>query len=309
MSDETPKKKSVWHFVFRAWSHWFHASYAAIVIATYFFWGVVDAYDHHEIKVIVAYVSLCVYVLLLLGLLLYALFEIRTLDRKARYANSVHSVRDAIRSLSDAQWYIGACYKSSTEVSRDALKAYLQPALDGVAKAFTICTGVHHRACIKVIDGNADRLLTRTLCRDYSSAVTNREKDSTEGDIHTIEGNTAFRLILGSTKRPYFLCQDIHSYPDYENTSVRQLGLRPPYKATLVVPIRHIPSAGTKDEIDALGFLGVDCEETNAYSEEYDIALACTFAEALFPVLHQWGTVQELVKSNPRTAVNAANVK
>lgn len=352
MTGAATKKESIWQLVRHSWGHLLHAAYASILIATYFLSGLLNA---ENAKVFIAYISVFVYVFVLLGILIYTLFRneryikdahakydraiqdvsssvqdaqlrherdlkekdcmIASLGREARYAQAVLSIRNATQSLNDAHWYVGTCYQSSTPVDHGKLTGYLQPALDEVASAIGIVTGAKHRACIKLIDKKAGGLITRTLCRDHASAAVSREKDRTEGDIHTVQHNTAYRLIIHSNL-PYFLCQNIPAYSHYENTSRKQFeGKELPYKGCIVVPIRHTldhrdPTVTNTDpdadKTKCFGFLGVDCAATDVYSEKYDVGLLFAFADALFWVLYQWEVIEQLMENRTEPQVQRA---
>jgi hypothetical protein len=68
-----------WKVVFHSWGHWLHAVYVAMLIAGY---AISDALGAREAKVLIAYIGLFVYVLMLVGLLIYVLYR---RDRELEY--------------------------------------------------------------------------------------------------------------------------------------------------------------------------------------------------------------------------------
>ncbi len=127
------------------------------------------------------------------------------------------------------------------------------------------------------------------LCRD-SRHISIRDTANYKAINHSILGNTAFTKVLYKTLNPHlksfaYLNNDIPNTYGYDNTSTSlyEKGILP-YKSEIVVPIVPVERKN-RNGIKTLGFLCVDCKETNKFDEKYDVPLIEGVADGIYDVL------------------------
>jgi len=287
LQDKKTYAKSIWKTLGDSWVHWFHLVYVICWVAASLAAGWVDT---RELRILVAYIGLFVYVLVLMGLFLYF---IASYSRKARYSEAVKCVHSAMQEIRNLNWYLDRCTRSELRYETAEVKNSLRAILDSVVSAYNIATAMSNRACLKILGRDGSVEYVRTLCRDSVSSEASKEKDASEGKRHVVNKNTDFSLIMRG-ERSYFLCANIATYPDYMNTSkgADLSAERPPYTSTLVLPVRHVAASDQvaalkENRIDLRAFLAVDAEGRGAYEERYDVDMGAAVADALYSVFMQ----------------------
>ena len=283
-------ERAWWYHQVREWAQWIHVVAAAVIVGALIVEG---PFETHDVKVLIAYIAVLVYVLVLM---LFLGYFIHSYSRKARYAESMYCVHKAVHQAKDTIAYLQECKEKPAMYDSARFEEMLRAVLGSLVDTFNIVTSVRNRACIKVLAGEGDEKHVRTLCRDPGSHERHHESDSGEGRRHLISKNTDFRVLLDSEKR-YFLSHDLQAYPDYRTTSLslgaQQTANDLTYRTAMVLPIR-LTSSGqptSKPLVDVLGFLAVDANATHVYSERYDVEVTATVADALFALLDLWSEV------------------
>lgn len=284
-----PKRVATWtQQLLASWGQWLHVAYGLVVVISLFYAGASEAKD---VRVLIAYIAVFVYVLVLL---LFLGYFIVSYSRKARYSEAMYCIHSAIHQIRDAHSYLEHCRKAPVEYEGAKFEQMLRAVLDSVAQAFDIVSAVGNRACIKVLAGSSGREFARTLCRDSASHERHKDDDKQEKEKHLIDLNTDFHLLAKGEGR-YFLSNDLRRYPFYMNTSLgpdvhKAITWSLPYVSSLVFPIRLTKDAsgsGVKG-IKVLGFLAVDSAARGAYTERYDVEMGAIVADGLFPLLELW---------------------
>lgn len=281
-----------WENVQNAWGHWLHATYALLLTVSLLAIGATEAKD---LKVLIAYIAVFIYVVILL---LFLAYFIISYARKARYAEAMYCIHSAIHEIRDLHAYLEYCRKNPITYERAHFEEVLRTVLDSLIQALDIVSAVGNRACIKVLTGGEGHEFAQTLCRDSASNIRHKDDDHNEHDKHLIDRNTDFHLIVKGEKR-YFLCNDLTKYPNYMNTSLgpnihSAVPWSLPYVSSLVLPIRLAKDAsGTgATRIRVFGFLAVDSAARGAYRERFDVEMGAIVADALFPLLELWNYVE-----------------
>ena len=308
----TPAPVKAWFVFMHTWVNWLHLAYILVVLGMYSYEGF---FGTHENKEKVIYFGLYLYVVLLFGIFVYyAISSSRQYaqiynthyiphERRARYAEAMRSIRDAVLRLSEANIYLHRCIKEEAEYEAALLQDLMRSALDAVAQAFAVVTGRRNRVCIKVLSGPKGEY-TKTFSRDNLSHSESgpKDRDKDEKRTNTVNDNTAFLLIIRGN-RPYFFSNDLERYPNYENTSKDKNG-RLSYKSTIVCPIGCAQPPVSDARKPLLGLLAVDSDVTDMYDERYDIALLELVAGAVFSVLSRWELAEIFKDSAAGAATN-----
>ena len=309
----TPAPVKAWFVFMHTWVNWVHLAYILVVLGMYTYEGF---FGTHENKEKIIYFGLYIYVILLLGIFVYyAISSSRQYaqiynthyiphERRARYAEAMRSIRDAVLRLNEANIYLHRCIKEEADYEPAMLKDFMRSALDAVAQAFAIVTGTRNRVCVKVLSGQKGSEYTKTFSRDnlshLESSANDRDKD--EKRTNTVNDNTAFLLIIQG-KRPYFFSNNLERYPNYDNTSKDKNG-KLPYKSTIVCPIGYAQMPASDAQKPLLGLLAVDSNVTDMYDERYDIPLLELVAGAVFSVLSRWELAEVFKDSAAGTGTN-----
>jgi hypothetical protein len=129
-----------------------------------------------------------------------------------------------------------------------------------------------------------------TLCRDPLHHKI-RSTDAYKKTKHTIIGNTAFQKalnnVLKDNSKKYYINNNIPKSKDYENSSFEcHVDNKLPYKSELVYPI--IPNLkDVNNNYDCLGFLCVDCVDTDVFEERYDVAIVEGVVDGIYDLLSE----------------------
>lgn len=301
MSQHNSSENPTWfQLVIRGWEHWIHIFYIVLLIAIYYGTGVYEAKD---IRVLLAYIAVLVYVILLTGFLAYFIISY---SRKARYSEAMYCLHSAVHELRNTCFYLDRCLDNPLKYQPTKFEESLRAAIDSVVQAFGIVSSVSNRACIKILGGTNGNEYVTTLCRDSASQMRNKERDESEAESHKVDKNTDFHLIVRGEER-YFLCNNLKKYPNYKNTSLDNKNINVskwplPYVSSLVLPIRCIVNKSNDISTDKdthiiiLGFLAIDSKARGAYTERYDVEMGAIVADTLFSVLDRWVKVENAAK-------------
>lgn len=269
-----------------------------------------------ETFVMVVLVVYMIILLIVLGFMTY------TLGSKARYAEATKFMHQAQHKARNAYHYLEWCYadRQYHKLDLDKFAGQMGDVLSSACMAFTMVTGAACRMSIKTLghDPALDEALmpgffVKTLARDGGSAEQCKVADAREGHLHRVAANTDFRLILEG-KKDYYFKGDLTKAQEYEN-SKRAAGNGQhwdlPYRSTIVWPIRYVMTPTELDmrnqrakaagevrnlapdaAIPALdqeiyGYLTVDCNARNVFSERYDVQFGAALADSLFAVFSQ----------------------
>jgi hypothetical protein len=208
------------------------------------------------------------------------------LHRRARYAEAIVTLRDALRKIAEED-------VSEFHTSEEKRKA-LASAVDDVSATFSILSGSSCRCCIKRVNVAEGQLMVGALSRnsDY------REQD----ELHPVEHNTAFRDLYQDKKKRWFFGNNLPELAkkgEYSNTNKNWMKL---YRSTIVWPIRRCDGAHAEHP-ELIGFLCVDSRRSRPFSEEYDYPIGAMVADVLYPFLVR------LANSSPGPSVVAGQSK
>lgn len=238
-----------------------------------------------------------------------------------------HKIRDLISYIDSV------LFRASTEDQLDAdylnecensVKAALTSILDNISSSFSLVSGVPCRATLKGItlkDGDSDvELFVYTIARDSDSETANTWLDGERLSqwVDKIEENEDFEIIAdnNNTERWFFdnFLPRRQSYKNSHDDDVRKERLKPrrglikslaprvgwklPYVATIVWPVQQQNSLKLKFVAPGcIGFLAVDSDRKNSFSEKNDPYLGLSFADALFHPLNKLSILSDLIDS------------
>ncbi|MGZ3236772.1 MAG: hypothetical protein ACXU8A_05280, partial [Burkholderiaceae bacterium] len=289
--------------------HWLHFTYVPLLIAAYFVSGISESKD---LKILIAYIAVFVYVLVLMGLLAYFIISY---SRKARYAEAMYCIHSAIHQIRDINIYLAHCLQAPIQYEAAHFEHRFCSVLNSVAQAFDIATAVSNRVCVKLIGGPKGSEYAKTLSRDSASRIQSEKKDKAKAETHLINKNTDFHLIVSNELR-YFCENNLRKYPNYCNTSLDPTNGHSgswslPYSACLVFPIRFTTveksdDGQAEDRISILGFLAIDSAARGVYEKRYDVEMGAIIADTLVSVLQTWSIVDAKAKTAKEVAKEAA---
>lgn len=281
-----------WERLKDSWVEYSHAIYVLLVIFGLYFQGIQEASEYKTRAVLIALLLYFVVLLLFLG------YFVHSYARKARYAEAMRCVHDAVHELRNTTAYLKQCKLKDLSYEYAAFTKHLQGTLDAMSTAFTLVTGTKCRAAVKIMGGQNDQgLHVKTLCRDSNSEKHCKCKDDIEGQEHLISQNTDYNMIMHNG-RNYFLHNSLNDDPNYLNSSKQHYKGKLPYAASIVLPIRLVKlvSEGTikKPRQKVIGFLAIDSSSRKTFTEKYDVQMGATIADAMYPVLDLWSRVHDI---------------
>lgn len=109
------------------------------------------------------------------------------------------------------------------------------------------------------------------------------------GEPHPINKNTDFISTM-ETRQPFF-CNDLPALywkREYENSNWAQDRVRRgdiDYVAAMVLPVVVRPIKKGDPPARAIAFLCIDSQKKNSFSKRHDVALAASYARAVYPLL------------------------
>jgi hypothetical protein len=283
---ETSKAKEFimapWEKLKDSWVEYSHALYVLLVIFGLYFHDIQSATEFKSRAVLIALLIYFVVLLLFLG------YFIHIYARKARYAEAMSYIHDAIHDLRNATAYLKKCRANKATYEESKAKNELQQTLDAVATAFSMVTGTKCRSAIKILGGvSRDGLFVKTLCRDTISTNRSKQKDETEGEKHLVSQNTDYNSLVNKLHN-YYLNNDINAKgTSYINTSKTTPTDVLSYSSAIVLPIRLYSSAGSggKPTFNIIGFLTVDSSSRKTFTEKFDVQMGAIVADALYPAI------------------------
>ncbi len=220
------------------------------------------------------------YIIILGGLLSWREFAY---SRKARYAEAMASMHQAVHSLRDAS-------ESIEQGNKDSARKEICQTLSDVQQAFSLISGVSCRACIKTLayDTGENKASTDTFLRAKGTTVKAGKDDEAR-----IDKNTDFKMLF-EYKMPVYFSNNLgkenpylnSNWPDDNDERNSFLKLRKyDYISTIVWPIR----AKEHDEHpEIIGFLCVDSRTRGAFSRRYDIDTGAIIADTLYQILKRY---------------------
>jgi hypothetical protein len=146
---------------------------------------------------------------------------------------------------------------------------------------------------VPIEDNKVDeKTVFMNLTRDTSHK--NRDTKEYSETKHTLIGNTAFSFafnrVMQGQREKHYINNDVKGSKNYENTSksCSPNGVLL-YSSELVHPIVPIISQSSKN-FDCLGFICIDCEQTNAFESKYMIGIIEGVADGLYDIISQRNT-------------------
>jgi hypothetical protein len=258
--------------------------------------------DKATLSVIYA-VELSAFSLFLMG---YVIFQEYRFSRKARYAEALYSIHSCVHFLRDYQ------FDQKLLTNTADCQRQLSKVVTSLANSFSLVTGTHCRACIKMLEfrnisqdeyqklpDNKTRLnylFVSTFCRDEITTTASVNKaENKDKYTHHVIGNTDFRELYLDVNKRIFFCNDIQACGgDYQNSST-QTGQKISYRSVITWPIRKLVYRQDKDDAgkfnedqDILGFLCVDSARRNIFREDYDREMGAIVADSLFVFLKKY---------------------
>ncbi len=192
-------------------------------------------------------------------------------------------------------------------IERKEMMAALIYLCNGLKGLFEKRFNNNYSVCIKVLgpDSDLENLTVHakliTLCRDEKSF---KSRSVPNGINHNIFDNTCFNEIFHNIDNPsksHYLNNELIEDKYYKNTSFNIYGELPhdcyttddrkkhwslPYKSELVVPITPVATLkNTERKKQFLGYLCVDCNETDSFHNKYDIELLKGVADGIFDII------------------------
>lgn len=251
-------------------------------------------------KILAAAMSLMVVFLALTGVV-----EELRYARKARYAEAMPSMHEALHGLRDAWWAL------RQNEGRAAASAHIKSALQHFASALSLVTGVHCRVCVKDLfcpdvaaqPNGTDAAAVQSRERALRVRTFMRSEDApepAENNDDYVTDNTDFLTLLRSSNLKCFFSNDLYKEPAYTNSHITQEMIQQrklPYVATIVWPLRkrtELEGEAKEHHGHVLhrqhirGFLCVDSRTRGVFQERYDADLGAAFADALYLVLMEF---------------------
>lgn len=212
--------------------------------------------------------------------------------------------------------------KSLSAIYKDKLTFML----DDLCSIMSAYTSQEVSACIKVItfsgkkeNVNISTTKMQTFCRDSNSKI-NRGSYENNATPIKLSDNTDFKDIVdpvNGNRKGYFYQGDLQEYSEelekqgkaYQNSNPCW---KNDYIGTIVVPIqldfRLLYSQKRDSSKHVIGFLCLDSKSKNAFTkrqENYNIAIAKSFADAMYIILGQY---RHYLKKYKRTSWQNENV-
>ena len=254
-----------------------HVLYPTLIFCYVFIEGIKVNPD--DSRIFVSYVCLCIYVLVLLGLVWWTTAQseqkLREAEarseqklreagaqneentRNARYAQAVKHIHGATHRVRDASRYLDRCLAGEVDYESATLKDLLKPCMDSVSRAFTVVTGVSNRASIKLLSPrDSDGVKELDSSRDIDSSqehlvnhVRTFCRDSVSAtDFFDMDKEERDQHKVNANtayheilycNKVYFLSNNVQAMGDHYHSTGYPNG-KLPYKARIVLPIRYV---------------------------------------------------------------------
>ncbi|MEG3620268.1 hypothetical protein V5T82_17525 [Magnetovibrio sp. PR-2] len=221
--------------------------------------------------------------------------------------NALSDFDKASVSLRDFHSFVLYCLENPNgDVDRniEVARNLLTDALDVYSHVFSNVTGTRCRLCIKMFYEHKGKQHVYTLARDWSSWRQYSQDDKVRYETHhdVLELNTDFLMLYDPAvnDKGYFYSPNLEKHEGYASSSNTywQRGRhfsewQLPYKTSIVWPIRQDkrPDLGYTDD-RLIGFLALDANIINAFSEDRDVSMGRPLASLLYLVLQPF---QELM--------------
>ncbi|MCK1639595.1 hypothetical protein IVA95_18735 [Bradyrhizobium sp. 157] len=258
-----------------------------------------------------------------------AVREWRT-SRKEKYANITGYVEQAAHVLRELQTYMsdnapedGATKRQFDEFF-EVCKSKVSLVLDQLNLTFVSLTGTRCRTSVKLIYDISGQTYYYTLARDKGSDQKCREMDNRriEQNHDPLKKNSPFSLLLDDTNNTWhYFCNNLLEDERFSSTSFSaydpkwgQTGVAPkrrfsksvedwplPYRSTIACTICQSPGPFVSSpKTVVLGFVTVDSESRNVFSERWDVPLVAALANALYHPLKGFLEIQNQMNQMTR---------
>lgn len=169
----------------------------------------------------------------------------------------------------------------STQSER-VISAHLYEALSELAYMFSALSGSKCRVCVKMVYDHTDTQ-GQTLQAVRTIARSNTVQPDPPRDPDLVKNNTDFTEIY-MHRQKYWFCGDIHDktrVANYSNSSHTY-----PYRSVIVWPLRTFDATIDRPATDGelgniVGFLCLDSEDADVFSEDRELQLGWWFVDVL----------------------------
>jgi hypothetical protein len=286
--------------------------------------GLLDAFKaNNTVREWVLSVTLALTTLIALGVL--AKRETQ-LGRHSKYVATLHQQQEVTEQLRDLRIFLRRFGPSAEAPTAEVLarsKKMIEEILTIYAQIFTSLVSARCRMCIKLVNTSTPRgekpspddFLVYTLRRDTISqsqeegADTERLRDK----VDKLTDNSDFLSLFAphAGDRGFFFSNDLSAEPGYSSSSFRYRmsdpNKRQPnqwplwYRSTIVWPVRR----DRRDELGiteptCLGFVTVDSHIADVFVADEHVPLGAMLANALYPILDQYITLDGVIASQKK---------
>lgn len=240
--------------------------------------------------------------------------------RKEKYASVTRYLHGISRSIRDTTTYI-SCYEAG-EIQCDLLtfsetvKDKLEDVLDNIQSAFTSIMSTNCRASILCLYFINQEVYYYVLARDKKSRQSCLEIDNNrvENNQDALRENHQLLKLLGNNNRHLdYFSSDLISGKTYQSISfaaydpgwpsradwgplrfLRRAARWPhPYLSTIACVIRCGPTEFVPNKKPiVLGFVTIDSESRNVFSERWDVPILFSVADALYHPMRKFLAIQ-----------------
>lgn len=249
---------------------------------------------------------------------------------KQRMEVSSENFHKMLHSIRDLYFDLLHEYKKgdlTTSVLNKYCKTELSNILENLCEVFESFTGRTVSASIKLVcynrtdeneDVNSEDVQLITFCRSTKSPSHRGDYERNQQKPILLSDNTDFLEIISTKNRKdYFYKSNLLEYSEkkradgssYKNSNENWSGQ---YKSTIVVPIRidfkklyHLRDS--KSPFHIIGFLCVDSEYTDAFTEAqeiYNVDLAKSYADIIYIILSKYRYYQFKIYNNNKKETN-----
>lgn len=294
---------------------------SALAVAVAFIFGIIGTsaaivipFFNPSVQSNIATWTICVMFSLFL---LWSVYREYKIARKEKYANISNILQSISMRVQDLSFYLLRSIDdrgNSPEELIVTVTERLGVILDDVVGLFSMLTGTHCRAAIKVVNSDGSRVWAHALTRDQRSAQQNAQsdKDRNNRQYDIIGDNEDFDLLFDPKRddRGYYFNNNLSARP-YRSTSIsyrrEQAGSHAwnpsdeekwvlDYRSAIVWPIRRLPNRSGEERL-CYGFLAVDSESRNVFERRWDTSIGASIAHQLFIPLFLYFELEGRIRS------------
>jgi hypothetical protein len=243
---------------------------------------------------------------LIIWIIITLFLTCKSLARELTEKKGVDTYGEAIKILSHAFADLHE-FERQEKSSLNNIVSYFEKFCTAIKLTFDHILPSNCYVSIKILVKNETQLENPkiiTFCRDLASKMEREPKSDSPEHEHFVQNNSCFQhfyINIGKKKGTYYLNNNLISDSSYKNSSHNFYGNLPndckteeerlknwklPYKSELVVPLVPLNSKNLTKEI--LGFICVDCDSPNVFSESYDPFLLLGAADGMYNVLKKY---------------------